>query len=508
MPTAQRLEVVSISKSFPGVRALQDVSLAVRPGSVHALIGENGAGKSTLLKLLSGAYRPDSGSILLDGQPHVFRNTAQALQDGVAVIYQELQLVGQLSVEQNLFLGHLPRKLGIVRRRALREKARAQLEALGEKIDPSTLVDRLPIAQRQMVEIAKALTHQARVIAFDEPTSSISTQETRRLFDVIRRLKREGKAVLYVSHRMDEIEELCDAASVLRDGKHVESFDSLAGVTREMLVQKMVGRSITDIFGYVPRETGSERFRVEGVYGPGIPAPVSFSVKSGEIYGLFGLVGAGRTELLKLLSGATRSRGGRVQLDGANLDLSSPRAAIRQGVVLCVEDRKKEGIIGIRSVQENINISGRRHFSPLGLFISPGRERSNAQQFVDQLKVRTPTVQQPIGTLSGGNQQKAILARWLSEQPKVILLDEPTRGIDVGAKSEIYRIMYALAAQGVALVVVSSELPEVLGVCDRIGVMRGGQIVSTFDRTDATQERLLQNALPAASHEVGVPASS
>jgi L-arabinose transport system ATP-binding protein len=389
-----------------------------------------------------------------------------------------------------------------VSRRALREKARRQLESLGERISPTTKVDRLPIAQRQMVEIAKALTHNARVIAFDEPTSSISGQETQRLFAVIRDLKRRGKAILYVSHRMDEVYEICDAATVLRDGKHVETFTSLEGLSRDTIVQRMVGRSITDIFGYAPRPVGEEVLRVEDVRGPGLTAPVSFNVRAGEVLGFFGLVGAGRTELLKLISGATRTTSGSIVVDGKRVDTSSPRSAIRRGIVLCVEDRKKEGIIPVRSVQENINLSGRRHFSHAGLVISPARERRNAQDYINKLGVRTPSPDQLIQNLSGGNQQKVILARWLCENPKVILLDEPTRGIDVGAKSEIYKIMYALASAGAAVVVVSSELPEVMGICDRIAVMRSGKMVGEFKRAQATQEKLVALALPSSTAAV------
>ncbi len=505
--TGPLLRFESVSKSFPGVRALQDVNLEVQCGSIHALMGENGAGKSTLLKVLSGVYRPDAGRVVIAGEPKSFRSTADAIREGVSVIYQELQLVPQLSVEENLFLGHLPSRYGFVSRRTLHERARRQLESLGEKIAPSTKVDRLPIAQRQMVEIAKALTHNARVIAFDEPTSSISAQETARLFGVIRELRKQGKAILYVSHRMDEIYEICDAATVLRDGKHVETFPTLAGLSRDTLVQRMVGRSITDIFGYSPRPLGAETLSVNGLFGPGLTAPATFSVRAGEILGFFGLVGAGRTELLKLLSGATSRSAGTITVEGRPVSAPSPRQAIRQGIVLCVEDRKKEGIIPVRSVQENINISGRRHFSPLGMIISPARERDNAKRYIDRLSVRTPSAAQLIKNLSGGNQQKAILARWLCENPKVILLDEPTRGIDVGAKSEIYRIMYGLASAGAAVVVVSSELPEVMGICDRIAVMRSGRIVGTFDRADATQETLVSLALPVVENRAPVSAS-
>jgi len=498
-----QLRFDSISKTFPGVRALQDVSFDVSSHSVHALLGENGAGKSTLLKILSGAYRPDQGTILLAGQPRVFNSTAQAIAAGVSVIYQELHLAPELSVAENLFLGHLPSKAGWLDRKTLYQKARQLLDFLGEAVDPQIKVGRLPIAQRQMVEIAKALSRDASVIAFDEPTSSLSSREVDRLFDVIRRLRDQGRAVLYVSHRMDEIYEICGAATVLRDGRHIETFPQIKQVTRDTLVQRMVGRTLGDIFHYTPRAHGPVLLEVKDLNGPGLSAPASFSVKRGEIVGFFGLVGAGRTELMKLLFGATHSTQGSVYLGGAKLRLTGgPTAAIHAGIVFCPEDRKKEGIIPIRSVAENINLSARRHFSRLRIFINSAREKRNAQQQVQSLGVKTPSLSQRVLNLSGGNQQKVILGRWLSEENiQIILLDEPTRGIDVGAKSEIYSIIYQLAQRGVGVVVVSSELPEVLGICDRIIVMRQGKIVAELPREQASQQRLLNLALPVGTEQ-------
>jgi L-arabinose transport system ATP-binding protein len=497
--TPPYLQFDSISKAFPGVRALDTVSFGVVAGRVHALIGENGAGKSTLLKILSGVYRPDAGRVLLGGQPRVFHSTAEAIAAGVAVIYQELHLVPELSVAENVYLGQWPARLGWVNRRRLWEAARRQLRELGEDIDPRVKVSRLSIGQRQMIEIAKALTRGAAVIAFDEPTSSLSNREVEKLFATIRQLRSQGRVILYVSHRLGEIFEVCDAVTVLRDGRHVETCDELAGVTQDRLVERMVGRAITDVFQYAPRSLGPPALEVEGLTGPGLAAPASFSVAQGEIVGFFGLVGAGRTELLRLIYGASRATSGRVRLVGRLVHIDGPRAAIRAGLMLCPEDRKKDGIIPVRSVLENLNLSGRRHFSRLGFVIDERRERASAQAHVDKLAIKTPSLGQLVMHLSGGNQQKVILARWLSENIKVILLDEPTRGIDVGAKSEIYSIIYALARQGIGVVVASSELPEVLGVCDRILVMRQGQIVASLPRAEATQERLLKLALPLVS---------
>jgi L-arabinose transport system ATP-binding protein len=490
------LQFDSISKSFPGVRALSEVSFGVEAGSVHALMGENGAGKSTLLKILSGVYRPDTGGVVINGEAHVFKTTAEAIHRGVAVIYQELHLVPHLTVAENLYLGHFPNRFGWVDRGELRERALAALAALGEKISPKARLGALPLGQRQMVEIAKALAREAKVIAFDEPTSSLSARETDKLFAVIRKLKADGKVILYVSHRMDEIYQICDAATVLRDGRHVQTYSDLTGITRDTLVQKMVGRSITDVFGYRPRKIGPAALTVENLDGPALDGPASFTVHEGEILGFFGLVGAGRSELMRLVYGADRSSGGQIQLGEHKFRPSNPGASIRRGIVLCPEDRKKDGIIPVRSVAENVNISARRHFSFARFFIVSRREKLNAQKFVKQLGIKTPSLRQLIKLLSGGNQQKVILSRWLSENPKVVLLDEPTRGIDVGAKCEIYSIIYTLAEKGVAVVVVSSELPEVLGVCDRIMVMREGRISATFSREQANERNVLTAALP------------
>ncbi len=493
------LEFRQISKSFPGVRALENVSFGVRKGSVHALLGENGAGKSTLLKILSGMYRCDSGTLAIDGSPVQFSSTTSALHTGVAVIYQELQLVPQLSVAENIFLGHLPQNAGILNRSKLNERATRYLKLLGEEVDPRKRLGDLPIGVRQMVEIAKSLAREAQIIAFDEPTSSLSSRETDRLFAVINQLKQSGKVILYVSHRMDEIYQICDAGTVLRDGKHVETFDDIQSVDRHTLVQRMVGREIRDIFGYRARTVGEPMFEAKNILGPGLTRPADLTIRRGKIVGLFGLVGAGRTELMKLLCGSTRRRQGTVQVDSKTLLGTGPAEAVRNGLIYCSEDRKKEGIVAVRSVSENANLSVRRLFSPLKMLINHSREHLVAEQYRKSLGIRTSSIHKLIRDLSGGNQQKVVLARALAENPKVILLDEPTRGIDVGAKSEIYNIIYKLAESGVAIAIVASELPEVMGICDRIIVMREGQIVGELNRSEATQEKLLAMALPVGS---------
>ncbi len=496
---APALTFDGLTMEFPGVRALDAVSFGVRGGSVHALMGENGAGKSTLLKILSGAYRPTAGALRLGGQSRVFASTAEALAAGVAVIYQELHLVPEMTVAENLLLGRYPRRGLLLDRAALHAEAARLLQLVGEDIPPGTRLGRLSLAQRQMVEIAKALGRGARIVAFDEPTSSLSAKETRRLFGIIRDLRDRGHAILYVTHRMDEVYEICDAATVLRDGRHVVTHESLAGVTRDALVKSMVGRELTNVYNYRPRPHATPGLAVRGLAGPGLRVPVSFDVARGEILGFFGLVGAGRSELMRLLCGAVTPAAGEVRIHGAVVPAGSPRTAIRDGLVFCPEDRKKEGIIAIRSVAENINLSARRSRLRAGLFLDHAWERANARDQIARLGVRCASADTLLGLLSGGNQQKAILARWLSEKVRVVVLDEPTRGIDIGAKSEIYALIHDLAATGTCVVIVSSELPEVLGIADRVIVMREGLVAAEFPRAAATPEAVLHAALPTGT---------
>ena len=469
MPISSGLSIQDISKAFPGVQALQNITFDVPAGTVHALCGENGAGKSTLLKILAGVHAATSGVVTIDGKPHAPQSPADALKSGIGVIYQELHLVDELSVAENLFLGALPSKSGIVDKAKLTADTKAALERIKLDVRPETRLGDLSLAQRQMVEIAKALVRDARVVAFDEPTSSLSAREADTLFDRIAELRAAGKVVLYVSHRMDEIKCICDGATVFRDGQHVVTYSSLENVSIDQLVKDMVGRDITDIYGYTPRSAGDVLLEQEGV-----------TVRAGEIVGLFGLVGAGRSELLHRI-------------------YAEPRKCIQNGIVLCPEDRKHEGIIPMGSVAENINLSIRRVYAGLGgIWINDTKEKANAEKQVAAMRVKTPSLTQEIRNLSGGNQQKAILGRWLSEDIKVMLLDEPTRGIDVGAKREIYDILYRLAADGIAILMVSSELPEVLGTCDRVYVMRNNRISAEFSRSEATPERCLAAALPSA----------
>ena len=485
-----------IGKHFPGVQALANISFVAHPGQVHALMGENGAGKSTLLKILGGAYAPSSGNLQIGEQSLVFRSTAESIANRVAVIHQELHLVPEMSVAENLFLGHLPARFGLIKRGELRHQALQLLKGLADEIDPQEKVARLSLGQRQLVEIAKALSRGAHVIAFDEPTSSLSAREIDRLMTIIGRLRDEGKVVLYVSHRMEEVFRICNAVTVFKDGRYVRTFEQMSELSHDQLVTCMVGRDIQDIYDYRPRECGEVVLKVDRLLGPGLREPVSFAVRKGEILGLFGLVGAGRTELLRLLGGLARHSGGQVELQGVALKLRSPRDAIAAGVLLCPEDRKKEGIIPLACVAENINISARGAHSTLGCLLRGVWERDNADRQIHALNVKTPTASQKIMFLSGGNQQKAILGRWLSMPMKVLLLDEPTRGIDIGAKAEIYQIIHSLAASGIAVIVVSSDLMEVLGISDRILVLCEGVVSGELPRAQANESNLLQMALP------------
>ncbi|TCV96152.1 L-arabinose ABC transporter ATP-binding protein [Luteibacter rhizovicinus] len=491
------LEFQGIGKAFPGVRALSDVSFGVDAGSVHGLLGENGAGKSTMMKILGGEYVPNEGRLVIDGQPRAFRSAADAIEAGVAIIHQELQYVPELSVMENLLLGRLPTRLGLVDRRRALDWTRQRLNALGVDLDPRAKLKQLSIGQRQMVEICKAVLRDAKILALDEPTSSLSHRETDVLFRLVRDLKAQGKAMIYISHRLDEIFELCDAATIFRDGRKVADFPTLEGITRDTLVQRMVGREISDIFGYRPRVQGDVRLAVRDVTGHAVAEPIGFDVRAGEIVGFFGLVGAGRSETMRLIYGADSRSGGTVAIDGKTLRSSDIRSAIRGGLMYCPEDRKEDGIIGVRSVAENINISARRNHLRAGMFVNETNEARTADIFIERLRIRTPNRRQEIRLLSGGNQQKAVLSRWLAEKDlRVLIIDEPTRGIDVGAKNEIYNVLYELAERGVAIVMVSSELPEVLGVSDRVIVMCGGRITGEFTREQASEEAVLARALP------------
>ncbi|MFV0574170.1 MAG: L-arabinose ABC transporter ATP-binding protein AraG [Vibrio sp.] len=489
------VEFDNICQYFPGVKALDGMSFGVKEGSVHALMGENGAGKSTLLKVLSGLNQPTHGDLIINGEKVKFQKETDSFDHGIAIIYQELNLIPELSVAENIYLGQLPTKAGCVDYPTLNKMAKVQLERLGEDIDPAETVKNLSIGQWQMVEIAKALSRDAKIIAFDEPTSSLSQREISNLFKVIEDLRNQGKVILYVSHRMEEIFRISDALTIFKDGTHVETFYDLSQLTNDRLVKLMVGRELQNIYNYREREHGIEGLAVKNVFGPGVSEPISFSIKRGEILGLFGLVGSGRTELTRLLFGAERKTQGEIAVDTYPVIVNDPIDAINAGITYCPEDRKLSGILPILSVQENMNVTARRNNLQFGAVINESWEHKNADEKVKDLKVKTPSLEQRIGNLSGGNQQKIILGRWLSTHMKVLILDEPTRGIDVGAKSEIYDLIFTLAESGVTVLMISSDLPEVLGVSDRIIVMKDGRINGELNRSEFTEPAALNLAM-------------
>lgn len=494
------LQFENVTKTFPGVKALNGVSFEARAGQVHGLLGENGAGKSTLLKILGGQYRPDGGRLLLNGKPCDFHSAGDAIAAGIAVIHQELQYVAELTVAENVLLGRLPTRFGLVDHGAARKLVAEKLASIGVDLDPAAKLSDLSIAQRQMVEICKAVMQDAQVIAFDEPTSSLSHRESEILFRLVHSLRAEGRTLIYISHRLEELYALCDACTIFRDGRKVATHPVMAEVPRERLIADMVGRELQDIYDYRERPAKEVRLQVKDLRSkelPGGESGLSFNVRGGEVLGFFGLVGAGRSELMRLLYGADKRTGGQVLLDGQEVSASGPAAAIAAGIVLCPEDRKEQGILAQSSVAENINISCRRHGLLGGLFLRHRREAELADAFIKRLRIKTPNREQEIRLLSGGNQQKVILARWLAEPGlKVLILDEPTRGIDVGAKNEIYGLIHEVAASGCCVIVISSELPEVLGISDRLIVMREGRISGELSRDQANETATLALALP------------
>jgi L-arabinose transport system ATP-binding protein len=493
------ISLEGIGKSFPEVVALEGVSLAVAPGEIRALMGENGAGKSTLLKILAGDYQPDTGRVVVNDEERVFDGPRASADAGIAIIHQELQLVAEMTVADNLLLGVFPTRGLLLNGREILARASAILDRMGGDIDPKAKVKELPIGLRQMVEIGKALLRDARIIAFDEPTSSLSARETETLMRIIRDLKAEGHAIIYVSHRMEEVFELCDSITILRDGQLVATHADLSEVSQDQVVTEMAGRRIEDVYGFRSRPLGDTRVAVRGLLGEGLSAPISFEARRGELLGFFGLVGAGRTELFKLMFGARLMAAGAIDLNNITISLRTPRSAIAAGLALAPEDRKDEGIIPLASVSDNINLAARNIAGKSKSFLDGRQEHSRAKALIKSLRIKTSSAEAPIRTLSGGNQQKTILARWLAADSDVFLLDEPTRGIDVGSRSEIYALLYELAEQGKTLLVASSDMPELLGVCDRIIVMREGAISGAVMRAEASPEGLLRMALPDAS---------
>ncbi len=488
------LEMRHISKAFPGVVALDDVSLTVGESEIHALLGENGAGKSTLMKILAGAQPKDGGEILLNGQAVTIDSPQKAMELGISIIYQEFNLVPYLSVGENIYLGREPRAVipGFVDFRKLYADAQAVIDNLGVKIDARTPVNRLSIAQQQMVEIAKATSRKSKIIVMDEPSATLTAHELVALFRLMRQLKSEGVAIVYISHRLEEINEVCDRATIMRDGKWVATED-VKNLTREDIIRLMVGRELKDAIPKVAAEQGQVALAVKNLNRTGVLHNISFEVKQGEVLGIAGLVGAGRTETARAIFGADPIDSGTIEVFGKPVKIKSPQDAIKYGIGLVTEDRKQQGLVLGMAVRENTTLANLGALANLG-FINGREERKVAEKYRSDLGVKTPHIEQAVQNLSGGNQQKVVLAKWLYTGSKILIFDEPTRGIDVGAKSEIYKLMNALAAQGVAIIMISSELPEVMGMSDRILVMHEGRITGELNRAEATQEKIMHLA--------------
>ncbi len=490
------LEGRDLVKRFPGVLALDRVSITLHPSEVLAVIGENGAGKSTLMKILAGIERPDSGGILLDGRPVTLESVRAAARLGIALLHQELNLCDNLDVAANLFLGREPRRLGFIDRRRLYEEAGRALARVGLEGSPRRLVGTLSPAQRQMVEIARALSVNARVLIMDEPTSSLTRGETERLFAVIRDLRARGVAVVYISHRLGEVREVADRVMALRDGRNSGELPRREA-DHDAMVRLMVGRDFSTLYPRQPRSPGPPVLEVRNLRTAAHPGhALDFQVRASEIVGLAGLVGAGRTEALQALFGAPPPQSGEVRVDGVPRAIRRPLDAVRAGLALVPEDRKLQGLILEMTVRENLSLPGLR---TAGLFVDRDAERRLAAETIDRLKIRTPGDRQSVQFLSGGNQQKVVLGKWLALRPRVLLLDEPTRGIDVGAKQEVYRLMEDLAAQGTAILFASSEMEEVLGISDRALVMHEGRIAGELPRSELSEEAVMRLATGTAA---------
>jgi inositol transport system ATP-binding protein len=498
--TEPLLRVSDIAKRYPGVQALDRVSLELRPGEIHGLLGENGAGKSTLLKILSGAEVPDAGRIEIGGAERTLASPQDAQAQGVATIYQELNLLPNLSVAENVFIGREPGGRAFLSWRRLAEATHEVLARIGLALDPLTLVGALSVAEQQMVEIARALSTEARVIIMDEPTSALSEAEVARLFEIVRELRAQGLGIVFVTHRLDEVLQICDRATVLRDGRLVGTRD-VAEVTVDDLIRMMVGRSAAELFTALPaREVGEVVLEVAGITRRGkrlesratVLDQVSLSVRRGEILGLAGLMGSGRTELARAIFGADRIDRGAIRVEGHPVRIASPEDAIRAGIGLVPEDRKQQALFLALAVRTNLSLAALGRLVRRFGWVDERAEEDLVERYRESLNIRMASPDQLVGNLSGGNQQKVVLARWLALEPKILIVDEPTRGIDVAAKAEVHQLLDRMARSGIAIVAISSELPEILAIADRIVTMREGRVTGAIARSEASEERLMQ----------------
>ncbi|MEM7024779.1 MAG: sugar ABC transporter ATP-binding protein [Pseudomonadota bacterium] len=493
------LALDQISKSFPGVRALDQVAFDVRASEVHALLGENGAGKSTLIKIISGLYQPDAGTIQLDGEQIQFSSPHDAQRRGIATIFQELLLFPELTVAENIFMGHAPRtRFGAIDWSAMRTKAQELLASLDiHDLDPSRVVGSLTVGNRQRVEIAKALSQDARILIMDEPTAALTEADVERLFKIVRLLRERGVGIVYISHRLEEVFALADRVTVLRDGAYVATRD-VAEVTEDDLINMMVGRTIENLFPKLEARIGQPLLELRGLSRRPAFHDVDLSLREGEIVGLAGLVGSGRSDVAQAIFGLAPSESGEMLLDGKPAQITSAGQAKRLGIAYVPEDRGTQGLIKPMTLRENISLAVLRQVAP-AWFIDRRAETNLAEQSISQFQIRASSVEQVADKLSGGNQQKVVLGKWLATTPRVLIMDEPTRGIDIGAKSEIHRLMSELAQKGLAILMISSELPEILGMSDRVLVMREGTIVAEFARAEATQEAIAAAMMSASA---------
>lgn len=489
------LQLENISKSFPGVKALTDVTMRVKRGETMGLVGENGAGKSTLMKILTGVYQRDSGEIRIDGQNVKIANPLDAQKLGLSIIFQEMNLVDSLSIAENIFVGRLPKKrvAGVSWKEVMR-RAEELLEKVGLKKDPAVKVEFLSIAEKQMVEIAKALSIQAQIIVMDEPSATLTDKELQHLFDIIEVLKQEKITVIYISHRLDEIFRLCDSVTVLRDGKVIDT-RPVEGMTREEIITKMVGRELEQEYPVRKGKPGDEIvLQVEHLSRAPKFEDISFSLKKGEILGIAGLVGAGRTEIVRCIFGADKKTGGKIRLHGEEINISSPKSAIEKKIALVTEDRKGQGLVLEESVTKNISLANLKSVSSRG-FLKKKKEAEAAKAYLARLSIKAPGVESDCINLSGGNQQKVVLAKWLYTEAEILILDEPTRGIDVGAKYEIYQLIYRLVEEGKSVILISSELPEVIALSDRLLVIHEGRLKGELKGEDMTAEMIMKTAI-------------
>ncbi len=495
------LEVREVTKAFPGVLALSKVNLGLRRGEVHALVGENGAGKSTLIKIICGVYQPTEGALYWNGRQASIHSPAEALRLGIVPVHQELNLEPYLSVAENIFIGRQPKnRFGLIDHRRMNEMAVSWLQELGMKTEPSAPVGSISVAERQMVSIARAVSLNAALVIFDEPTSSLTRRETELLFEVVTRLRDKGLGIIYISHRMEEIFGLCDRVTIMRDG-NVIGTAAVNEISTDEIIRKMIGRDLRDMFKKEGSRPGETVLEVRNLTVPGLLRGVSLSLRRGEILGLAGLVGAGRTELARAIVGDLKYDSGTLLIEGRQVHIKSPTEAIKAGIGLVPEERKELGLVLGLSVKKNISIAILRRLARLGL-VRPREETRVARTYVQRLSIKTPSLAQGVQFLSGGNQQRVVIAKWLATTPKILIVDEPTRGIDVGAKAEMHVLLNDLAKQGVSIIMISSELPEVLAMSDRILVMHEGAIVAELDGRATNEEEILRFATGEARQEV------